>query len=46
MWLEAFSQYAAKTAQKAMIRRGILLQTEGVLGAEPAARKVVMYYLP
>ena len=31
MWLEAFSQYAAKTAQKAMIRRGILLQTEGVL---------------
>ena len=25
IWLEAFSQYAAKTAQKAMIRRGILL---------------------
>ena len=31
MWLEAFSQMQQKTAQKAMIRRGILLQTEGVL---------------
>jgi hypothetical protein len=39
MWLEAFSQYAAKTAQKAMIRRGILLQTEGGLRGRACGAK-------